>query len=821
MKRAPDAAAGLDRDVHDRARLGQRHRLPDRPGPRVAALGHQPRLHRPEPVVRALRRRGPARLPALRPGSRARSATFDRVREAALLVRDALDALGMPSLREDHGLARHPRLRADRARARRRRRSGRSRRRSRRRSASATPTLSPRSTGSRSARTAACSSTTTRTRGAARSRRVYSVRPKPRRDGVDAGDVGGGRGRASRSRTSASTTCRARVGRSRRPVAAAARAGRFDWARVDLKPDVRPCLKSRPVPPRRTSSRCRPCAHGARSVERAADGPELAVRAQVGRLPLPRVPRRRRGRAAVEGAASRSRATSRRSSRPAGAEGASSSCWTARSSSPSDGASLVRPPAAAHPSGREPRQASWRRRRRRCSSCSICWWTTAATSLVDTPLARAAGGLEAFAAKHFEGQPRVRALARDDRPSRRPSSGSTELAGGLDGVDREARSTWPYQSRRARRHGEDQAHRTADCVVGGFRYAQQGQGRSARCCSASTTMTACCTTSGFSSSFKPASGRTCVAEAREARTWASPGSPGTRPAGRAGGATERSTEWQPLRPELVVEVEYDHFTGGRFRHGTQLRALAAGQGAEAVHVRAGAFAGRIGGGVRGRMSRSLHRAASLALLLAGLSACDDEPVAPGEIGGSALVRYIEYPFGGRDSRQEGTFAYDDSVVVRYDLRGHVFDGNEHTVRHSYYTTHEWQDGRRVFTAVHVRSPDGLRARPRVRRRVRRRGAHDARRDHRTDLRVLQPDPRDRPPGLPVRRGGAPHRGGPRRRRALAHRVRRERRRRRRDAHQRGQRRHPVRPQLRRRQEPVPRACWATGSCWCGAAGRPS
>jgi len=29
-------------------------------------------------------------------------------------------------------------------------------------------------------------------------------------------------------------------------------------------------------------------------------------------------------------------------------------------------------------------------------------------------------------------------------------------------------------------------------------------------------------------------------------------------------------EWQPLKPKLVVEVEYDHFTGDRFRHGTHL-----------------------------------------------------------------------------------------------------------------------------------------------------------------------------------------------------------------------------------------------------------
>jgi ATP-dependent DNA ligase len=28
-------------------------------------------------------------------------------------------------------------------------------------------------------------------------------------------------------------------------------------------------------------------------------------------------------------------------------------------------------------------------------------------------------------------------------------------------------------------------------------------------------------------------------------------------------------EWQPLQPKLVCEVRYDHFSGGRFRHGTK------------------------------------------------------------------------------------------------------------------------------------------------------------------------------------------------------------------------------------------------------------
>jgi len=44
---------------------------------------------------------------------------------------------------------------------------------------------------------------------------------------------------------------------------------------------------------------------------------------------------------------------------------------------------------------------------------------------------------------------------------------------------------------------------------------------------------------------------------------------GKVPGGPNRWSTKRSTEWEPLKPKLDVEVEYDHFTGGRFRHGTQ------------------------------------------------------------------------------------------------------------------------------------------------------------------------------------------------------------------------------------------------------------
>jgi ATP-dependent DNA ligase len=49
-----------------------------------------------------------------------------------------------------------------------------------------------------------------------------------------------------------------------------------------------------------------------------------------------------------------------------------------------------------------------------------------------------------------------------------------------------------------------------------------------------------------------------------------PGFAANAPGGPSRWSTARSAEWQPLRPDLVVEVRYDHVTGERFRHGTKL-----------------------------------------------------------------------------------------------------------------------------------------------------------------------------------------------------------------------------------------------------------
>ncbi|HTH18924.1 MAG TPA: ATP-dependent DNA ligase, partial [Candidatus Udaeobacter sp.] len=72
---------------------------------------------------------------------------------------------------------------------------------------------------------------------------------------------------------------------------------------------------------------------------------------------------------------------------------------------------------------------------------------------------------------------------------------------------------------------------------------------------------------GFISGFK-ASDRREVTKKFEALK-KPPGFTGNAPGGPSRWSTERTGEWEPVAPKTVVEVAYDHFTGGRFRHGTR------------------------------------------------------------------------------------------------------------------------------------------------------------------------------------------------------------------------------------------------------------
>ncbi len=109
--------------------------------------------------------------------------------------------------------------------------------------------------------------------------------------------------------------------------------------------------------------------------------------------------------------------------------------------------------------------------------------------------------------------------------------------------------------------------RTADCVVGGFRWASKGKKLGSLLLGLYDDEGKL-NHVGFAASF-PAKDLAGI-EAKVLPLRGGTGFTGQAPGGPSRWSTERSTAWEPLKPQLVVEVKYDHFTGGRFRHGTKL-----------------------------------------------------------------------------------------------------------------------------------------------------------------------------------------------------------------------------------------------------------
>jgi ATP-dependent DNA ligase len=109
--------------------------------------------------------------------------------------------------------------------------------------------------------------------------------------------------------------------------------------------------------------------------------------------------------------------------------------------------------------------------------------------------------------------------------------------------------------------------RTADCVVGGFRYGSAHK-------EVGSLLLGLYNDAGLLDHV----GYTSSIAAKDRAEWTArlealigpPGFTGDAPGGPSRWANARSAEWQPLRSELVVEVLYDQVTSGRFRHGTKL-----------------------------------------------------------------------------------------------------------------------------------------------------------------------------------------------------------------------------------------------------------
>lgn len=110
-------------------------------------------------------------------------------------------------------------------------------------------------------------------------------------------------------------------------------------------------------------------------------------------------------------------------------------------------------------------------------------------------------------------------------------------------------------------------HRTADCVVGGFRRAKDGGGVASLLLGLYDEAGRL-NHVGFTSGIAAAD-RMALA-ARLEPLVAAPGFTGKAPGGPSRWNDGEESAWEPLRNELVAEVLYDQVTGARFRHGTRL-----------------------------------------------------------------------------------------------------------------------------------------------------------------------------------------------------------------------------------------------------------
>ncbi|HEX3536624.1 MAG TPA: ATP-dependent DNA ligase [Stellaceae bacterium] len=185
-------------------------------------------------------------------------------------------------------------------------------------------------------------------------------------------------------------------------------------------------------------------------------------------------------------------------------------------------------------------------------------------ALLDKPFDERRRALEAFFAK----QPANPALRLS------PSTGDRDaalrwldsLVGEIDGIIAK-RADLPYLSGTRDAMQKYKRQKTADCVVGGFRYGKNSD-------LVGSLLLGLYDDAGllhhvgFTATI-PARDKPELTRRLEALI-APPGFTGRAPGGPSRWSTERSGEWQPLKPELVVEVRYDQVTDARFRHGTTL-----------------------------------------------------------------------------------------------------------------------------------------------------------------------------------------------------------------------------------------------------------
>jgi ATP-dependent DNA ligase len=191
------------------------------------------------------------------------------------------------------------------------------------------------------------------------------------------------------------------------------------------------------------------------------------------------------------------------------------------------------------------------------------------TNLSAQPLAQRRPALEAFAKSQFNSNPTFR-LSQTSRSFLTAKKWLAQAGGGCDGVIAK-RLDLPYRAGSRDGMQKIKNFRSADCVIGGFRYASKligGQKVVGSLLLGLYDDTGLLHHVGFTSAIKQHEKPALTAKLEP--LIAKPGFTGNAPGGPSRWSTERSAQWCPLKPKLVIEVSYDHFSGERFRHGTSI-----------------------------------------------------------------------------------------------------------------------------------------------------------------------------------------------------------------------------------------------------------
>ena len=173
--------------------------------------------------------------------------------------------------------------------------------------------------------------------------------------------------------------------------------------------------------------------------------------------------------------------------------------------------------------------------------------------------------LEAFAKANLRGQKSIR-LSPATTKLADAKKWLKQVGATLDGIIAKRRDM-PYQVGNRRGMQKIKNYRSADCVVGGFRY-NEGKPVVGSLLLGLYNEQGLLDHVGFTSSLKGDEKKALTVRLKKLA--GGEGFSGDKPGGPSRWSTKRSAQWQPLKPKLVVEVCYDHFSGGRFRHGTRL-----------------------------------------------------------------------------------------------------------------------------------------------------------------------------------------------------------------------------------------------------------